>query len=649
MWSKVIYRSINHLSEEISSDKIAEGLYEDMRQHSRFLSFPGNSGTGFNSLRAAEKKFWQHFVSEIPDKLLALNLFIRRFDDVCRTCIITDEEIETLTGMDSDSYLTNRSLKDLKNEKSVETGITMHPVPESYLGLVSDWDGFFRELNYLIPVELKKSKYELLRYEEDVEISAPMIIKLARAIHSKYLHEVRSQNKKTDNDPDSSKYNPAPDIKNPNLTDFDSLPEEIKNSNIDNATHIPTKLLSIGYKIRPVKKGFKTFALHLKKEEVETMSRVEHARWSWEKRLNGWVHGNVKDEILKTHPGLIPYNQLTESEKEKDRELIRVIPSLLKDIDYEAYPISTHRIRNLSYALKPQSAIHKILDETRQMNNQIRSMVTLTPEVEEMVRIRNRKIEDAIHEVEGSYNYAQRIQETFLPDDLYIRECFPDSFILFKPKDIVSGDFYFFSKRDNLIIFAAADCTGHGIPGALLSTLGYGILDQAVNEIKLTDPSGILRHLYSKIHRFLRRGSEGRGVSDDMDLILCILDISTSMLSYSGVKNPLYRITKGELIEYRPTNSPEYTNNSERAIFSSEVIQLEAGDTIYLCSDGYADQFGGKNHKKYQKVRLKNLLISTQQCSLAEQGDRLYEEFELWREENDEIQTDDILVIGIRI
>jgi serine phosphatase RsbU (regulator of sigma subunit) len=134
-----------------------------------------------------------------------------------------------------------------------------------------------------------------------------------------------------------------------------------------------------------------------------------------------------------------------------------------------------------------------------------------------------------------------------------------------------------------------------------------------------------------------------------MDLILCILDISTSMLSYSGVKNPLYRITKGELIEYRPTNSPEYTNNSERAIFSSEVIQLEAGDTIYLCSDGYADQFGGKNHKKYQKVRLKNLLISTQQCSLAEQGDRLYEEFELWREENDEIQTDDILVIGIRI
>ena len=104
----------------------------------------------------------------------------------------------------------------------------------------------------------------------------------------------------------------------------------------------------------------------------------------------------------------------------------------------------------------------------------------------------NKKIEETISEVQGSYNYAQHIQETFLPDDLFVRECFPDSFVLFKPKDIVSGDFYFFSKQGHLIIFAAADCTGHGIPGALFSTIGYGITDQAVNEIKLTDPPEIL-------------------------------------------------------------------------------------------------------------------------------------------------------------
>ena len=107
--------------------------------------------------------------------------------------------------------------------------------------------------------------------------------------------------------------------------------------------------------------------------------------WSWDKRLNGWIYGNVKDNTNKIHPGLIPFEELAESEKEKDRELVRLIPALLQDIDYEAYPVNPERIRKLSYAIKPQSSIHKILDETRELNYQIRNLVTLTPEVEEMV------------------------------------------------------------------------------------------------------------------------------------------------------------------------------------------------------------------------------------------------------------------------
>ena len=265
------------------------------------------------------------------------------------------------------------------------------------------------------------------------------------------------------------------------------------------------------------------------------------------------------------------------------------------------------------------------------------------------VRIRNRKIEEAIIEVEHSYNYAQHIQETFLPDDLYVRECFPDSFVLFKPKDIVSGDFYFFSKHDDLIIFAVADCTGHGIPGALLSTLGYGILDQAINEIKLTNPPEILHHLYSKIHRFLRRDTEVTGMSDDMDIVLCTLGVRTNILNYSGVKNPLYQVTKGDLIEHRSRNLLEKCNENGECLFSSEEIQLKTGDTIYLCSDGYTDQFGGKHHKKYQTARLKSLLQSLREYSMPEQSDRLNEEIEQWRDENNENQTDDILVIGIRV
>ena len=134
-----------------------------------------------------------------------------------------------------------------------------------------------------------------------------------------------------------------------------------------------------------------------------------------------------------------------------------------------------------------------------------------------------------------------------------------------------------------------------------------------------------------------------------MDIILCILDTRNNILTYSGVKNPLYRITKGELIEYHAQNEADANYEEDGCRFSSTKIQLELSDTLYLGSDGFSDQFGGKFHKKYQSARLKKFLIDIQSCSMSEQSDRLYEELEKWREENNEEQTDDILVIGIRI
>jgi serine phosphatase RsbU (regulator of sigma subunit) len=609
-------------SKKLFINLFAENIYKDIQKTEILTLLPGASKNEFDSLKKGEKSFWYTYAAGVKDKLISLNLFIQPFEDFCRTCIITDNEIAALAQMDYEALSIREAFRTFKNLKQ-----------------------FCVELNYLIPAGLKKSGYEIIRYEEVTEINILMVRKLARAIHSRYLHEIRNQSLKAN---DYIFYNTGKTGSQYSV-DFDDLPDEIKYSNIDNATHIPTKLLSIGYKIRQVKKGFKSFALHLNEEEVETMARVEHIRWSWEKRLNGWTFGIVKDDIKKTHPSLIPYEQLIESEKEKDRELVKLIPAFLKDINYEAYPVSPNRIKKLSYAIKPQSSIHKILDETRELNDHIKRIAILTPEIEEMIRIRNNKIEEAVREVEGSYNYAQHIQETFLPEDFYIRECFPESFVLFKPKDIVSGDFYFFSKRANLIIFAAVDCTGHGIPGALLSTLGYGILDQAVNEIKLTNPSHILHHLYSKIHRYLRNDTEGTGISDDMDIILCILDTRTNILTYSGVKNSLYRITKGELIEYQAQNQADVNCEEDGCQFSSTKIQLEISDTLYLGSDGFSDQFGGKHHKKYQTVRLKNFLQNLKGCSMPEQSDRLYEEIEKWREENNEDQTDDILMIGIRI
>lgn len=654
-WTEVIYNPDSKLIEDISLNwkkyeeifiaKIAENLYEDLRRIRLLITSPFSFDKEFRRLAEDEKGVWYEYASKIPVKLKSLNLFIRPYKDFCRTCLIPYSDLEMMARSDYDCYCQSRKsekpIHDLK-DKEEQSAISFQNLPDKR-------KRFYIELNHLIPVGLKKTGYEIIRPEEAAEISEKTVRKLAKAIHSRYLQEIRKLK------PEQKKglfafgfFDPGVS-KNNDLSDFNDLPEDIKSSNLDNAYQIPTKLLSVGYRISPAEKGFEPVALHLSAEEIETMARVEHIRWCWNKILNGWIYGKVKDDRKKTHPSIIPYEDLSESEKEKDREFVRLIPALLHDIDFEVFPVNPDHIKRLSYAIKPHSSIHRLLDKTREMNAEISELSHSSPVINEKIRIINNRIEETISEVEGNYIYAQHIQEAFLPPDLYVRECFPDSFVLFRPKDIVSGDFYFFSRLDHKIIFAAADCTGHGIPGALLSIIGYGILDQAVNELKITDPSGIMHHLYSKLHRLLRRDTEGSGLSDDMDIALCSLDIRTNTLIYSGAGIPLYNVTNENLIEYKAKNSPESCIEDGGYLFESEIIKLNDGDIIYLCSDGYANQFGGKDHKKYQSARFKSFLMRIQEYPMPEQSDRLFAEIEEWREENNEEQTDDILAIGIKI
>jgi len=653
MWQKIIYSTYNQRINELSHDpadynksftiSIAEGLYEDMLLTGNLSSGLSTQKKEFNELPGNEKSFWYDYAEKIPGKFLSSNLYVRPFEDFCRTCIITDQEISTFVRMDHDQYcrdIPSRRLPDVSKD---------HPAENSLHKLLKDQDRFYMELNYLIPVQLKKIGYEIIRQEEAVEIDMSMIKKLARAIHSKYLHEIRNQSIRTKDDLNNYSFFNRGDPGIQYTSDFDDLPDEIKLSNIDNATHIPTKLLSIGYKIRPVKKGFKPVVLHLDEEEIETMSRVEHLRWSWEKRLNGWRFGKKRNSVKKTHPGLLPYEELSEHEKEKDRELVKLIPALLLDINYEISPISPNRINKLSYAIKPQSNIHKLLCETKRLSEEASKLAMTSPKINDKIISINKIIEETIREVQGSYNYARHIQEAFLPEDLFIRECFPDSFVLYKPKNIVSGDFYFFSKRNDHIIFTLADCTGHGIPGALISSIGYGSLDQVVNVKKISDPSVILRSLYAIVHRFLRRNIDGHGLKDDMDIIQCNLDSKTNILTYSGVGNLICHVCDRKITEIKSEYYKDDNNLKSEYRFTSKKIQMKIGDTLYLSSDGYADQFGGNNHKRYQRRRLMEYLLSIHDYPMAEQSDRLNEEIEKWREEQNEDQTDDISIIGIRI
>jgi serine phosphatase RsbU (regulator of sigma subunit) len=634
-WTKIIYDPDNELIPKLTTnpvqyrkifiDKISESLYEDMRRSRMLITAPFSFNRDFSKLGEEEKKIWYDYAAAIPGKLGSLNLFIRPYKTFFRTCIITDDEIQRLAQIDLELYL-----------KETNTGFENLPEARKW---------YFRELNYLLPPQLVKAGFEIIRKEEETLADNILIRKLARTIHSRYLQDIRNRN--IAGEQTTAGY--PGDKGNLHLLEFENLPEDIIFSNLDNAFHIPTKLLAIGYKIRPVQKGHQPITLHLDEEQTETMAYIEHLRWSWDKRLNGWIFGNTKDHEKKVHPGLIPYNDLPDHEKEKDRALVRLIPSLLQDIGYVAYPVSTENQFKLSYAIKPQSSIQKLLAEIRKLNTEIEGALGNQPGVTEKLKTSNSKIEEIINEVQGSYIYARHIQATYLPDDLYVRECFPDSFILYKPKDVVSGDFYFFSRKGDTIVFAAADCTGHGIPGALISTLGYGIIDQAVNQANLICPSEILHYLFDRVHKFLRKDEIGTGMSDDMDIAVCALDLETRMLEYSGVGSPVFLIRDEVLTEYKARNLIENCTENSEYPFLSDLFEFKTGDTIYLFSDGYTDQFGGKFHKRYQRSRLKSFLLNIQHYTMPEQREKLYEEIETWREENDEDQTDDIMVIGIRI
>jgi len=590
---------------------VAQSLLEDYRRISRQAATGSSQHRRQAGTWKPDRQFWNDYAAEIPEKLRNLGLYLRQYLDFCRTCIITEEEIAALVEMDLESMPGSSRTADRKQ--------------------------FFLELNYLLPASLKKAGYEIIRQEEIAGVNKSLLMKIARAVHASYLREIKKQDAGTS----------GPGLSG--MTEFDDLPEEILQSNIDNAAHIPTKLLSIGYRIRPVRKGYKPGVLHLNDAEIEAMARVEHLRWSWEKRINGWTPGKIKDLQAKKHPCLIPFDDLSEDEKEKDRELVRLIPALLQDIKYEAYAVSPERTSKLSYALKPVSSIHKLLEGTNELSAGINLLAEDSPVIREKLESIDEKIRLTISEVEGSYNYARHIQEAFLPHDLYIRECFPKSFVLFEPKDIVSGDFYFFSRSDGHVIFGLADCTGHGIPASLISTIGYGILDQTINILKITDPAEALAHLYSGIRRFLRKDTAELAVSDDMTIVLCNLDTNTSKLTYSGAGNAIFHISDGKISGNLSGSISEDHFKNGTYSFSTKTLLLNAHDALYICSDGFADQFGGGSHRRYSWKRLRDLLLQINKYPMPEQGDMLYEEFDRWREEKDEDQTDDITIIGIRV
>lgn len=263
----------------------------------------------------------------------------------------------------------------------------------------------------------------------------------------------------------------------------------------------------------------------------------------------------------------------------------------------------------------------------------------------------NELISEKNKEITDSINYAKHIQNAILPSKEFFSQIFPGSFIYFKPKDIVAGDFYWMyvsqesgKGEGEQIFFAAADCTGHGVPGALVSVICSNALNRAVKEFNISDPGKILDKTRALVIETFNKSKDE--VKDGMDISLACLNKKTNELFWSGANNPLWLIQKSELIEFKPDKQPVGQSDLVKP-FTTHRIQLSKNDSIYLFTDGFADQFGGEKGKKFKYSQFKNLLLNSYQLSPEVQEERIDKELENWMGPLE--QVDDILIIGIRI
>lgn len=260
---------------------------------------------------------------------------------------------------------------------------------------------------------------------------------------------------------------------------------------------------------------------------------------------------------------------------------------------------------------------------------------------------KNEELEILYKQVTDSIHYAKRIQEAILPPNHTIQEILPNAFVLYKPKDIVSGDFYWIEKKHNLTYFAAVDCTGHGVPGAFMSLVGHNILKDIINNTSIIQPSEILDRLRDGVVSTLRVNDSGRQAKDGMDMTLCTINYETLELQYAAAFNPLYIVRDGELILHPANKFPIGLFIGEKTNFDNYSIQLQKGDQIYIFSDGYADQFGGPKGKKFMIGNFRKLLTLIATMPIDDQKEKLDQVLLTWQGEQE--QVDDVLVIGVKI
>lgn len=290
----------------------------------------------------------------------------------------------------------------------------------------------------------------------------------------------------------------------------------------------------------------------------------------------------------------------------------------------------------------------------KRMNSLLSEKNTLVQEQKAIVDEKNASISDSI-------TYAKRLQSAILPTASEVNKYLPNSFLMYKPKDIVSGDFHWFEVKKDIVFIAAADCTGHGVPGALVSVVCSNALNRVVNEFGLSKPAEILNKTRELVIETFERSEEN--VVDGMDISLCAVNLKSKIISFSGANNPLWIVRNSVILENNSFDSVHTGENAtllelkgdkqpvgvyiNQKSFTQKEISIEEGDTIYIFTDGFPDQFGGEKGKKFKYKPFKNALLEMSNKSMDEQNNKLEDIFNTWKGELE--QVDDVCIIGFKL
>lgn len=353
------------------------------------------------------------------------------------------------------------------------------------------------------------------------------------------------------------------------------------------------------------------------------------------------------DIIMPGISGLEVCKTLSNDEKYSDIPIIMV--TSLSDINYIKEGLEAGAV---DYITKPfsQTELSARINSALRLRHYIKLLKQTNLEEQKLIdelRKASEIIEEKNQQILSSIHYAERIQNSILTIDEKIKSTLPEYFIIFMPKEIISGDFYWFAQVKDKIFIAVVDCTGHGVPGALLSMIGNMFLNEIVYERHVFEPASILEHLHHGIRARLKQENGSLNSTDGMDVGLCRIDWKKKKMTFAGAKRPLYCVTDSKLIEFKGDRKMVGgRQKEEKRKFTNHKIDIQSGDMIYLTSDGISDQHNSES-TKYSSIRLKQFLqkISNQNCS--KQKEALLRE--LKNHQGKEEQRDDITIMGVRM